>query len=183
MHEYEKKVMLTEKEYTALAEQSDAPAVIQTNYYFDSDGWEMNRRGVTCRIREKNGRFRAEIKRHCADRAECSTEVVLSEGTVFSPEAFSALGLYLFGELVTERRVLYRSADCEAVLDRNTYLGCTDYELEIEYTPRGAVHAGVILRETARAAGENGGFAHRVGSGGTKSARFFNEKRKREDDA
>jgi uncharacterized protein YjbK len=44
------------------------------------------------------------------------------------------MGLQLQGELITERCYILRNSTCELVLDRNNYLGYTDYELEVEYS-------------------------------------------------
>ena len=59
MLEYEKKVMLTKDEYAVLSAQCRGMRVeTQTNYYFDTDDFCMNRKGITCRIRAKNGKYK-----------------------------------------------------------------------------------------------------------------------------
>ena len=135
MRELEKKRMLTRQEYNCLRCIScqNVPGVFQTNYYFDTDDFAMNKRGVTCRIRFKNGVYKATIKTHGIQEAGCSIEEDLSEKTYFDQNAFSSLGIHLQGDLVTERTVMFKDNTCEMVLDRNMYLGTTDYELEIEY--------------------------------------------------
>lgn len=135
MIEYEKKIMLTADEYAALLLVSDPSASVmnQTNYYFDTEDHAMDRMGITCRIRARNGRFKATIKTHGSASRDCSTEEVLEEKSTFDPTVFRPLDVHCQGALVTERAVLYKDGFCEAVLDRNTYLGFTDYELEIEY--------------------------------------------------
>ena len=76
MIEREIKAMLTEGEYITLARfKCQHKAVnLQTNYYFDTDDLSMNEKGITCRIRHKNGLYKATVKKHNADGAECSIE-------------------------------------------------------------------------------------------------------------
>lgn len=63
--EYEKKMLLTKAEYAALAERyRGMPTESQTNRYFDTEDFDMNRRGITCRIRAKNGAYRTTVKNH-----------------------------------------------------------------------------------------------------------------------
>ena len=56
--EYEKKIMLTADEYFSilLLVCRDVPVQTQTNYYFDNDDLSMNKKGITCRIRPKDGK-------------------------------------------------------------------------------------------------------------------------------
>ena len=65
MIETEKKIILTYEEYLAVIMKmcKYAEPVIQTNYYFDTENLTMNRKGITCRIRFKNGKYTAEIKK------------------------------------------------------------------------------------------------------------------------
>ena len=60
--------------------------------------------------------------------------------------AFTDMDLQLQGELITKRCVVFKDANCEAVLDKNEYLGHTDYELEIEYSPGHEKDAQAILK-------------------------------------
>lgn len=135
MLEYEKKLLLTESEYEALKVHLGEKSVTvkQTNYYFDTEELSMNKKGITCRIRAKDGKFRVTVKNHCMDQENCSHEVTITETTKFDASVFNARGLHLQGELITERTILYKDSFCEMVIDKNTYLGKTDYELEIEY--------------------------------------------------
>ena len=67
-------------------------------------------------------------------------------------------------------------------MDKNTYLDCVDYELEIEYDFRyeataymemKAIEAFILSNEGKMAASE---FRKRIGKGGSKSQRFFARK-------
>ncbi len=184
MIEREIKLMLTEEEYTTLAKSvcRHTSANIQTNYYFDTDDLSMNKKGITCRIRYKNGIYKATVKKHNADGAECSIETDICEKSEFDPTVFNALGLRFQGELVTERLKLYDNAFCKAVLDKNTYLGKTDFELEIEYCEAHKKKAGVCLENIANllcrygCVSDKKQFSARISRAKSKSQRFFEEK-------
>lgn len=181
MLEYEKKIMLTEEEYDAIlnAFGNSLETTVQTNYYFDTEDCAMNVKGITCRIRAKNGRFKATIKYHNSGQIECSTEENIYEKSLFDPKPFLDLGLKLHGELVTERTFLWQCDRYKVMLDKNAYLGYTDYELEVEFRPDcdqdamnfiygvGRVLAGALLGN------DDESFYARIGNGGSKAERFF----------
>ena len=152
MTELEKKLLLTEDEYDYLMERlgQDEPLLLkpittQINYYFDTDDFSMNRQNTTCRIRLKNGRYKATMKKHSSgDDKSTETEMTIHNG--LESNAFTDMGLKLQGELITRRCVVFKDAACEAVLDKNEYLGQTDYELEVEYTAKHEKDALAILK-------------------------------------
>ena len=121
------------------------------------------------------------------DTTEDSSEIRVFESDFgysmeYDPSVFYVLGLYCHGELVTKRRVFFKDNFCKAVIDRNTYLGCTDHELEVEYTAGSEQKAQLLLDEVAYAlmyVGTSSGidaFYERIGSGKSKSERFFERK-------
>ncbi len=184
MLEYEKKVLLTEDEYAVLADQCRGISVeSQTNYYFDTDDFYMNRKGITCRIRAKNGKYKTTIKNHSISGLHCSMEVDLCEGPEYNSKFYEVLGLHFQGELVTTRIILYKDAFCEAVLDQNAYLGHRDYELEVEYIQGCEDRALDYLKSVAEClvaanlADSVDSFLLRVEKDNTKSERFFKRKR------
>ena len=77
MLEHEKKTMLTEDEYISIVMLmcKYAPMQTQTNYYFDTEDFSMNKNGITCRIRAKDGKFKSTVKRHYTGDEDCSTEI------------------------------------------------------------------------------------------------------------
>lgn len=186
MIEREIKAMLTEGEYITLARfKCQHKAVnLQTNYYFDTDDLSMNKKGVTCRIRHKNGLYKATVKKHNADGAECSIETDICEKAEFDPTVFNTLGLRFQGELVTERLKLCDDVFCKIVLDKNTYLGKTDFELEIEYSEAYKKKAFVCLDDIADFLCRCGRLQDkkelisRISQAKSKSQRFFEEKEK-----
>ncbi len=181
MLEYEKKIMLTEDEYLSIVMlmcRCVTPQT-QTNYYFDDDNFSMNKKGATYRIRAKDGKYKATIKNHNTEQQECSTEVDLVEKLEFDPQIFDMFGLHYQGELVTDRVVIYKDSVCEVVLDRNMYLGHTDFELEVEYCRESEQRAQVFIESIAEYLVATEQLADveellvRVGKGGSKSERFF----------
>lgn len=152
MTELEKKLLLTEDEYDYLMEHlgCDNPLIqksvtTQINYYFDTDDFSMNRQNTTCRIRLKDGKYKAIIKKHSTGEDQSTeTEMEIYDGLVSN--AFTKMGLKLQGELITKRCIVFKDTYCEAVLDKNEYLGHTDYELEIEYTSEHEKDAQTILK-------------------------------------
>lgn len=93
----------------------------------------------------KDGKYKATMKKH-ASGGDQSTETEMEIHNGLESNAFTDMGLKLQGELITKRCVVYKDANCEAVLDKNEYLGHTDYELEIEYTSEHEKDAQAILK-------------------------------------
>ena len=147
MLEYEKKIMLTEDEYLSILMLmcKYAPMQTQTNYYFDNDNLSMNEKGITCRIRAKDGKYKVTVKNHNAEHPDCSIEVDLVEKAEFDPQIFNVFGLHHQGELVTDRVVMHKDSMCEMVLDRNVYLGHTDFELEVESSKESERRAQTLI--------------------------------------
>lgn len=150
MTELEKKVLLTAQEYTILLEQfgQGKPIARQINYYFDANDLSMNEQNVTCRIRLRDGKYQGTMKRHRSE-TDGSTEIEIEVRNGIYDNAFLDMGLRLKGELVTERCVIRKDACCEVVLDKNEYLGSTDYELEIEYRSGQEKRADEVMRSIA----------------------------------
>lgn len=152
MTELEKKLLLTKDEYDYLMERfgyesslNTKPMVSQTNYYFDTDDLSMNRKNITCRIRLKDGKYKGTMKQHSLD-SDQSTETDIKVRNGLDDNEFIDMGLKLQGALITDRFVILKDANCEVVLDKNEYLGHTDYELEIEYVPKYEKDAQAIYR-------------------------------------
>ena len=154
---------------------------MQTNYYYDTDDCKLNQSGVTCRVRERNGVYKATVKDHQQNWNECSVENLISCNG--KPDRFfTSMGLKCQGSLQTQRSVYTVCPGVDVILDKNTYLDFVDYELEIEYDLRfeaaayreiKEVEAFISSEEGERAASE---FQKRIGSGGSKSERFFKRK-------
>lgn len=188
MTELEKKLLLTEDEYDYLMEHLgfespliQKPVTTQINYYFDTDDFSMNRQNTTCRIRLKDGKYRATMKKHSSS-AEQSTEIEMKVHNGLDSNAFINMGLKLQGELITKRCVVLKDANCEAVLDKNEYLDHTDYELEIEYVSGHENDARKILKLFKDMLAHHKGFIAYEGTPDvpSKSSRFFEVYSKKE---
>lgn len=185
MLEYEKKIMLTIDEYEAIVTMCNcAHAKTQINYYFDNDDLSFNENGITCRIRVKDGKYKATVKNHNTEHSDCSIEVDLVEKAEFDPQIFNIFGLHHQGELMTDRIVMHKDSACEMVLDRNIYLGHKDFELEIEYNEESESRANEYLENIAeslvamRLLNSVDDFLERIGKGKSKSQRFFEHLKK-----
>ncbi len=184
MLEYEKKVLITENEYDAIVNTwcNGIKPKIQINYYFDTDDLYMNKKGITCRIRAKDGKYKTTVKNHNTAQKDCSTEIDLCEQNKLDTKFFDALGLCHQGELVTERIVMYKDSFCEMVIDRNTYLGFTDFEIEVEYREDSEQVADYLLMTVAKMLVNynrmdcTDSFFARVGKRKNKAERFFERK-------
>lgn len=185
MFEFEKKVLLSVEEYLALVRISGKgiPTVVQTNYYYDSDNFEMNAKGITCRVREKNGKYTATIKSRISNTTECSIETSQEILNMRENNLFGDMDIKLQGSLTTVRTIIYSDKYVEAVMDKNTYLGYTDYELEIEYLSGNEQQSEKLLNDLARALHSYDekidivDFCNRRKTFKTKSERFFERKK------
>ena len=184
MLEFEKKIILTQKEYKAIVALigMNATAKTQVNYYFDTDDFDMNEKNITFRARKKDGKYLYTIKDHSLRIPNCSREINVAEKTELDPTIFGVLGLQCQGKLVTHRIVVYKASGYEMVVDRNTYLGCCDYELEVEYKEGDEQTAQKLLQDVAemliklKALADPDAFMERIGKAHSKSQRFFERK-------
>lgn len=149
--ETEKKALLTRQEADVLLHHfaGGIASAVQTNYYFDSEDRSMDQRDITCRVRMKDGNASATMKIHHVGNGQ-SVEVPFPVTDGLNRNGFTDMGLRLCGFLTTCRTVLVRTDTFELVLDRNRYLGCEDYELELEYTALGKESAGLYWQYVLR---------------------------------
>ena len=134
MIEYEKKIILDAEEYKYLISLiPNRDTIIQENFYYDTDDFDMNALGVSCRVRKINNKYVATIKRHCFGCKNCSKETSMPVKDEQDDKLFNGLDVKFVGSLTTERTLLIRNEKIKVVLDKNFYLGIVDYEMEIEY--------------------------------------------------
>lgn len=183
MMEYEKKLLLTEEEYVTLMNHfQKVSSTKQINYYFDTDDLSMNKQGITCRIRYKNGTYKATVKKHKTDIQDCSEETIVGTTSELIEDIFTSMGLKLQGNLVTNRTIILKQNAYMVVLDKNDYLGHTDYELEIEYISSCEKYATQLIWDIASILISNGKLSHiedffgRMQNAKSKSQRFFERK-------
>lgn len=179
MLEFEKKMLLIKEEFLFLRENLYGENVCQqqTNYYYDTNDLSMNRQGITCRIREKDGRFIATHKAHSTDRSIEKSMVVTGISDLFP---LSQIPLRLKGSLTTQRYRWYLEDGITVFLDENSYIEITDYELEIEYQEGKESLAYLEIQRIADLLSRYG-FIHSAGEivgrlicSKSKSQRFFN---------
>lgn len=189
MIEKEKKVLLSQKEYSCLLEHfgTGKPTIKQTNYYFDTDDLSMNERNITCRIRFKDGRYKATVKKHIiAEESSYETEIEVRGG--IHDNIFIDLGLQMRGKLTTERCTLIESDHYTVFLDRNEYQNYVDYELEIEYASNFEQEASAILHTLSdillyhNSAFSLQSLIERYKNAKSKSQRFFEAQEKTDPD-
>ena len=150
--ELEKKMLISKDEYEYLMQYFSCenpllpkPIIKQVNYYFDTDDFLMNQKNITCRIRLKDGKYKATFKHHSIG-SDHSTETPAVIYNGLEHNSFIDMGLKLQGSLVTERCVVLKDRGCEVILDKNTYLDYEDYEIEIEYSSEGKAVAESIMQ-------------------------------------
>ena len=181
--EIEFKNLLLQEEYNNILKnhfQNDV-AKTQTNYYIDNDDLTLINNRLMLRIRTKDGRQMMTLKvpegQNVVYEYSGEVDVNLNQGSHIDesiiPESIKTklnelniemTNFSIQGSLITERlEKAYRSG--LLVLDKSTYLGQTDYELEFEApdTASGQADINHILSEY--------GIVRREET--VKSARFF----------
>lgn len=145
MLETELKCMLSEDKYKELEQMFEWDRVKeQVNSYYTDPKNTLKRNGITLRVRTKDGSNKIQVKTHknsdsalqICEEAEFETDGI--------PESFTAdevkkmtgfeVPATLLGSLTTLRHSLFYADGVEICLDKNDYLGKTDYEIEVEYT-------------------------------------------------
>ncbi len=181
MIEHEIKLMLTEKEYEYICAMfaDSCETLKQINYYYDTNNFEMNKKGITCRVRNIGDYYCATMKTHKNTAFGISEETSFVVYSVAEVMDFFGFHLRKQGCLTTYRTNLKADFDILVTLDKNTYLGIEDHELEIEYDEEKCSLAYGFLRELSetmyfdsilRSQDE---LLLRAGTGKSKSSRFF----------
>lgn len=156
MIEVEYKKIITKEQYDFLAnklsseEPTDARRILQVNYYYDTPQMHFNKSGVTIRIRQTNIGLKGTVKEHLninIVRKSKETDFNVTE----LPEFIRYNNKYLFlkGQLVTDRLIipLDEERKITLMLDRNYYLGSTDYEMEMEFADNKETEANEYIKE------------------------------------
>lgn len=173
-HEYELKYMLGKAEYDKLRSTYDGPEFIQINHYFDTEDLRLYGSKIVLRIREKGDGFELTLKRKGKEiipgEAVSSGETMRILGKTEAEEILSgkapvnrllgafpdiaALELAVVGNVTTLRKLISLDEKMPAAeLDRSSYLGKTDYELEWEIDPIAHDAAiGILARNGLEAA-------------------------------
>ncbi len=159
MIENEFKIMLSEAQYNAIHELYEWDTETeQVNSYYDTADFICGKRHITVRVRSVSGKFLLQMKlpaeqvgNGAVSRIELERQLDGIPETI-SGDRLKALGgaelpdVSLLGTLTTFRSVKLLQG-VEIDLDRSSYFGKTDHELEIEYTDQHA--AEELLSEIA----------------------------------
>ena len=170
--EKEIKILLTKDEYQKLDGIFDwSKDYIQTNHYYGSEE-DIISKTNTYRVREKNGKIKIQVKMPISYdgslhiKKEYEKDINSVPG-VLSKEELSEITGHDFnndkeyiGKLETRRKECLKYDNVEICLDKNDYLGKTDYEIEVEF--KGAYPTEIIsvletngLNTTASVEGKN----------------------------
>lgn len=134
MVEIEKKFMITPEEYDMFCRAyAELPAKAHANYYFDTKDYAYDKKGITCRIRKKDGLCTVTVKIHRVGKPDHSIEKCAMARHEYDASVFEGMDVIPHGVLVTERKEFPLAHGIRVAIDRNTYLGTVDHELEIEY--------------------------------------------------
>lgn len=144
--EKELKVLLTKEQFEGLqAKINIEKHVSQINFYYSDDEGKILQNGCTIRVRGKVDSLKLEIKIpvgnqgliHVKNEYEESIEGVpykISGRELFHISGVQLPDVTMKGFLITERFICQWDEYTKVCLDRNSYLGIEDFELEIEYT-------------------------------------------------
>jgi uncharacterized protein YjbK len=118
---------------------------VQINYYYDTGEFELDRHGITLRIRQVENDLKLQIKSPILKDGALRVKKEVSRSITklplimnFSDDEWYELirrqsDLRLKGTLVTQRTKFVVTDGVEIVLDKSYYLGLIDYELEVEF--------------------------------------------------
>lgn len=145
MLETELKSMLDENQYNILKDMFPWNNVKeQINSYYIAPDNILKKHGITFRVRTIGNEHVIQIKKHLGKHDALQIAEETNIEVEFVPEKFSEDEVYAFtgikttvsliGGLTTLRHSYMFCDGVEICLDKSTYLGCTDYEIEIEYT-------------------------------------------------
>ncbi len=161
--EFEYKYILSEDDVERIQQKLkgyDNSSRIQINYIYDNDKCELNSHRTTVRIRQLNNKLTLDVKipipkyenGPLAGNIEHSflvNELPQSIDTnALKIENMPVRGIVtLVGSIVTHRTNYRIIPGIDVSIDKNWYLGCLDYELEVEFIASLKEKAANLIRE------------------------------------
>lgn len=145
MIEKEIKVLINESTYNQLKKSFNwQENIIQINHYYADNQNMLERMGISVRVREIGNEKLLQIKLpirkenalHIKDEIEIPMTKIpnyLDDKVLHSIVGLSLKNIKRIGALKTERLIFDVSKSTKICLDKNSYLDCVDYEIEIEY--------------------------------------------------
>ena len=144
MLETELKAMLTKSQFDKIKEIFTWDSIKnQINSYYISPDNLLKKQGITLRIRTIDNTHILQVKKHTgkngalqiSEESEFEIDAIPIELT--DDDVYKYTGIKttasLIGDLTTTRYSCFYTPEVEICLDKSTYLGLTDYEIEIEY--------------------------------------------------
>lgn len=139
--EIEYKVIVSKEKFNAfLADAPITEEIYQTNFYYDTEDYQLYQAGVTLRIRQIEDSYYFTLKER-ARHHSVEHEVMVSENSLSvlaTPTIANllkkfnlTLPIQLVGELSTCRKI-YHDQYGEWCFDQNFYSNTEDYEIEYE---------------------------------------------------
>ncbi len=152
--------MLTKEQYERLHSLYEWDRELeQTNFYYDTEELSLVTSHITCRVRRIDGVHYLQMKLPTGvdySRVELEKELGVQLPEALSADMLNQLSdrtdmpdVKLLGSLTTLRSVK-KLDGAEIDLDRSSYFGRTDFELEIEFTDEAAARR--LLEEITAAA-------------------------------
>lgn len=151
--EIEAKILVNEKDFNKLLKHfnvKEEDKIIQTNHYIDSNNRDLKRFGFALRIREKKNEYEFTLKAPLSEGLLEKSEFINKEDyDAFKKDNIFPNGnlknflemvgiktdtLKILTSLTTERYDIQYGKDSLLSLDKSTYNGHTDYEIEMEDT-------------------------------------------------
>ncbi len=145
MIEKELKQLITQRQFEQLLCEFRIDEVItQTNHYYSDDEGALKARQITVRVREIDGRYKLQVKMPISEEGALHIKKEYEEKLETLPALFSGDKIsHITGEciadckkngfLTTERHICRWDDNTELCIDKSSYLGVTDYEIELEY--------------------------------------------------
>lgn len=106
---------------------------LQINYYYDTDQYDLLHAKTTCRVRQSGSELLGQYKKHSVDDVHRSQEIEFQLERLPSKIEKDGRTMFFQGQLVTHRKSYQVAPTVKIEYDVNMYLGCCDYEIEIEY--------------------------------------------------
>lgn len=145
MQEKELKLLLSKSQFDSLCERFKCRVIYtHINFYYSDNQNVLKKQGITVRVREKHGNANLEVKIpsgkqglvHVKQEYQKELEAIplkIKGDELTEMTRYKLPDVVMKGYLITERRVYNWNSETEICLDHNQYLGCEDYEIEVEY--------------------------------------------------
>lgn len=183
MIRFEKKILIDKNEYDFIHRNLfySRHGENYINYYYDTDMLDLDNLDITCCVCQKEGAFISEIKAY-QPNSECIVENSAFAENKYDDSFFRNMNIEFQGELKTYR-IKFKYKDCVLYLDKNKYLGYTDYEFKVEYNSDNEKEANYIIYNISKYLYFSGiidsskEFIKRTEYQKSKSKRFFHRKK------